>query len=375
MRPKPKPERGTTNHDSVTVRSLLTAREDELSFNIDVTQLHVLIGIFRFMHLTLCTSTIYMVLLLWRRLLLHITYVQRGETCLRWWTLIHSSSLPWSFLPTSTHISGCPTSFCRPWRTPLSSGTAGYMIHELGTSSPPPHEELFCHTASLVSIPERIHCLIFVLPDKSFNVVSLNRHGEMVPRFRATEHSFNGALENIFTDALNSPKSLRAFLRVHKPRFSEYINPCAPAADVNWLEINCISIELTVRRFIKNGKWMEGKSGTDPPFAVCVESRLKLGAHNKLSEAIRRDNIHIITELTTPTHEVMHVVQKKEGETFRTVVETGSEVNRYIVTSTISRSIKADLTPIKDGYAYYQLWWVLLTICEPTLKVLTSIVV
>ena len=109
--------------------------------------------------------------------------------------------------------------------------------------------ETFIRTAGLVDIMDRVSKLIFVIPTKTtssvalggvvYDVQSCDHRGEL-PRNRIiAAHDVNGALDTVVRRLLMGSKSLRR-------AFSDYTSGYFPKG-INWLEINSITISLTVR--------------------------------------------------------------------------------------------------------------------------------
>lgn len=109
--------------------------------------------------------------------------------------------------------------------------------------------ETFVRTAGLIDIADRASKIIFVIPTKTsssvsfggvvYDIQSCDHRGEL-PRDRViVSHNVNDALETAVRRLLTTTKSLRTC-------FSDYTASYFPKG-INWLEINSVTVSLTVR--------------------------------------------------------------------------------------------------------------------------------
>lgn len=145
---------------------------------------------------------------------------------------------------------------------PLSWVIDTCRIYRLGGSSIG-EEEMFIRTAGLVDIHDKATKIIFLVPSKSassvtlggrtFPVVTTDHRGELPANTDVPVYSMDDVLCNILDGVLNYTHPLRE-------AFNAYVLPYFPRG-INWLEINSLSIALTVRwhQKIEGVKEAEGR--------------------------------------------------------------------------------------------------------------------
>jgi len=85
---------------------------------------------------------------------------------------------------------------------------------------------------------------------------------------------------------------------------------------------------IGVEEWVRNGRWMEGKSGDGSTTVIDIDGKPVRSRRMKTVEGINSTDTYIANELRTPHRERMQVMQKAESGKIRPVVKTGNKVNR-----------------------------------------------
>lgn len=84
---------------------------------------------------------------------------------------------------------------------------------------------------------------------------------------------------------------------------------------------------VTIKDWVKTGKWMEGHAGTGGKIVLNIDGK-RVKAGSKPVDGVLLSDEDICRELITRVREEMHVMQKSETMKVRPVVKTGNAVNR-----------------------------------------------
>lgn len=84
----------------------------------------------------------------------------------------------------------------------------------------------------------------------------------------------------------------------------------------------------TIEEWVRTGKWLEGKSGSELSTVIHVDGkRVQTGKMKGMMGVYWADS-DVARDLVTATRETMDVLQKSEGGKIRPVAKTGNSVNR-----------------------------------------------
>lgn len=81
---------------------------------------------------------------------------------------------------------------------------------------------------------------------------------------------------------------------------------------------------VSVRDWVRNGKWMEGKSGDGSTTVKDIDGEPVRSRRMKTVEGITSSDELVANELTTPYREVMQVMKKAESGQKSALVHTGT---------------------------------------------------
>jgi len=84
----------------------------------------------------------------------------------------------------------------------------------------------------------------------------------------------------------------------------------------------------SVEQWVRNGNWMEGRSGDGCTKIIIVDGKPTRSRRMKTIEGITSSDARVCAELKTSYTETMQVMQKAESGKIRPVVKTGNRVNR-----------------------------------------------
>jgi hypothetical protein len=85
---------------------------------------------------------------------------------------------------------------------------------------------------------------------------------------------------------------------------------------------------LGVGDWVKNGKWMEGRSGDGGTTIIDIDGKPVRSRRMKTVEGVTNTDEQIALELVTPHREMMQVMQMAESGKIRPAVKIGNKVNR-----------------------------------------------